>query len=248
MTPSFPSLEALVERGRAAIAARLGDRPDARRVEFDSDLPVARNAHGLFDPGTRVVYLGPERTASLRRLVFGGEPTEKTTAALVTLVHELLHSVSPVLRHPPAELAAAQSAGWAFWEEGLVAWWAEKVVRQELLEHAPSGFWQGVEHPYAEEAQRIEWLERRFGVDVVGQIWRQPTTSQRIAVANRYLGDWLYGILLHNGMTEEDAVELVSALGWHMWELLQRGYHLLLPRMDAQSADAFLRGSFGLGR
>jgi hypothetical protein len=116
-----------------------------------------------------------------------------------------------------------------------------------LTSHPNAALWQQVPRAYLDETDRILWLDATFGAATVREIWQQPTTRRRVAVANRYLTAWLRGVLVQNGMPMEDEERLISALDDRLWELLQRGYHVLVQRMTPESANAFLRGTFGLG-
>jgi hypothetical protein len=242
----YPDLASFVEAVTDTLVALLPNGPDLSRVQFDSPLPDEIDAHGLFDPGPRILHLSPERTQLLRRLIFTQERTPETFGAFTTLVHELLHSASPLLRHQPAALPYVQSAGWAFWEEGLAAWRAQKIAGQLWFGGQVPPAMQTGWRSYQDAVSRMLWLEHTFGESALEQIWQQATTRQRIAVANDYLRSWLRTVLLENGMLEDEADALFTALGERLWELLERNYHLLLPQMAPAAVQQFLRGSFGM--
>jgi hypothetical protein len=214
-------------------------------VQFDSSLPEEVGANGLFDPGPRIVHISPERTQWLQRLVFARERSSDALVAFTTLVHELVHSASPVLDHEPGMLALAQTAGWAFWEEGLAAWYAQQFVGRLWLRSGAPPILPAAWRSYQDEVARMEWLARTVGPEVLSKSWQQSTTRGRIATANQHIRSWLRATLVQNGMVESEADALIADLRERPWEVVQRNYHLLLVQMMPASAAQFLRGAFG---
>jgi hypothetical protein len=222
---AYPDLDTFASTVAVTLAGFLGRHPRLSQVQFDSSLPDQFGAHSLFDPGPRTLHLSPERTRLLGRLVFGRERSPDTLAAFTTLVHELVHSASPLFDHEPSMLAQVQTAGWAFWEEGLAAWFAQEFAGWLWFGGSTPAEMQGSWQSYQDEVDRMQWLARTMSPDVLMEIWQEPTTQERLVVANDYVRQWLHATLLQNGMVENEARALTAALGERLWEIVQRNYH-----------------------
>lgn len=210
---------------------------DVAGVEWSSPRCDLNKAHAFFDPVTREVHLS--RDASQRLVAFWqGDRAPRTVDAVRTLVHEYLHSTSPMLR------ARKMEGWWAFLEEGMVEQRARAATLQFMFPQGKALRYTFTS--YTTEVEAVEWLQKTFGRELVDQLWGLDSAAARTKLLNTKMREWLLPQLRKQGLTVREAQSIATELGDDAWHILRTGDQEFIPRIKAKALRAHFKAQYGV--
>ena len=193
------------------IGEKLG--ADYTTIDFSSFAAENSGAYGFFDPETRLI--GFARSTSERIVAaMQGEQTAEAFHGLTSLVHEMEHATSPLLR------SKAFRDWWPYFEEGMAERKARADAARIMFRGKSAPDWvKTARINYRNEVSSVEWLSKQFGDDFVEALWE---STDRVAEVNRKLGPWLQEQLTAKFGAQE-AAAIVRELGDDVWHTLRTG-------------------------
>jgi len=246
--PAPLTLESFTERAAAREFRNLGQvadelkklvpEADIASIEFSSAEASQAGSYGFFDPATRTIHLS--RDASERLVAFWqGDRDVRAVNALRTLVHEYIHSTSPMLR------AGKMGEWWPFVEEGIVESRAHAATLRFLYGsgEVPEAVLRSFTS-YTTEVKALGWVEKQFGKDFIEQLWATPESTGRTKLLSAKVRGWLEDVLPKRGFTVRETNAVLSDLGDDAWHILRVGDQVRLPQMTRKDLQTLFNEQY----